>query len=143
MQNLLNIRRELQERYEDRFAYPSSAKGEPFYSKEDAFILQLKEIFEGRMNDPHFDLDTLSRELHLSRSQLGRKVKALTGKSPAIYLRYLRLQKARSLLLNTDLSVKEVAFDTGFSNPAYFSNAYAETFGESPSSTRDAGKMRK
>ena len=87
------------------------------------------------MDDPEFGLDQLCKELFLSRSQFGRKVKALTGKSPAIYLRSLRLLKARQLLLTTEITVKEVAYNVGFSDPSYFSRSYSEEFGESPSDT--------
>lgn len=135
MKNLLDIRLKLQKRYQNPYD-PSFSKAKPSSpTKEDAFILQLKEIFEKRMADPEFGLDQLSKELFLSRSQLGRKVKALTGKSPAIYLRSLRLLKARQLLLTTEISVKEVAYDVGFSDPSYFSKTYSEEFGESPSNT--------
>ena len=137
MQNLLNIRNQLQERYKDLFEHPPTPSKAPAEVKEDAFILQLKEAFEERMDDPQFDLDALSKKLLLSRSQFGRKIKALTGQSPAVYLRSLRLQKARYLLLHAELSVKEIAYDVGFSSHAYFSKSYAEKYGETPTNTRE------
>ncbi|MCB9334500.1 MAG: response regulator [Lewinellaceae bacterium] len=134
LQNLLSLRQRLQARYQNlENAPPPTA--DVGIQQQDIFITTLKEIFEERMEDPQFDLDALSREMLLSRSQLGRKVKALTGKAPAIFLRTLRLQKARQLLLTTDLSVKEVAYDVGFSDSSYFSRSYAEEFGENPSET--------
>ena len=135
MQNLLQIRRKLQLRYQDLYNEPVVATPSSKPDKEDAFIQDLKKIFDEKMTDSQFDLDALSQALHLSRSQLGRKVKALTGQSPAIFLRSLRLQKARHLLLTSSLSVKEVAYDVGFSDPSYFSKSYSEQFGESPSIT--------
>ncbi len=135
MKNLLEIRLKLQQRYQNPFDPGFSKPKASTPTKEDAFILNLKEVFEAHMDDLQYDLDQLSQELFLSRSQLGRKVKALTGKSPAVYLRSLRLQKARQLLLTSALSIKEVAYDVGFSDPSYFSRAYSEEFGESPSNT--------
>ncbi len=135
MQNLLNIRLRLQDRYKDLYAQPIQQTQKQAANKEDEFILRIKEILEQKMEDPQFDLDALSEHLNLSRSQFGRKVKALTGQSPAIFLRALRLQKARQLLFSTNLSVKEVAYEVGFSNPSYFSRSYTELFGESPSNT--------
>lgn len=135
MQNLLDIRRKLQERYQHLYREHPNTMVSARANREDVFVQKLKEIFEQKMTDPRFDLDTLSNELHLSRSQLGRKVKALTGQSPAIFLRSLRLQKARHLLLTSSLSVKEVAYDVGFSDPSYFSKSYSEQFGENPSIT--------
>ncbi len=143
MENLLNIRRQLQARYQDLYAHPPAHKQSASPpSREDAFILQLKEVFEQHMDDPEFDLDAFSKALFLSRSQLGRKVKALTGQSPAVYLRSLRLQKARQLLLSTNQPIKEIAYDVGFPNPAYFSSSYSDVFGESPSKTRASREMR-
>nr|MBX2874497.1 response regulator [Saprospiraceae bacterium] len=135
IQNLLDNRRKLQARYQDLYSQSASTLSNQATTKEDAFIEGLKKIFDEHMNDPRFDLNALSRALLLSRSQLGRKVKALTGKSPAVFLRSLRLQKARHLLLNHKLSVKEVAFEVGFTDPSYFSKSYAEQYGESPSIT--------
>ncbi|TNE49559.1 MAG: response regulator, partial [Bacteroidetes bacterium] len=136
LQNLLTLRQRLQARYRNlENAPPPTA--DVGIQQQDAFITRLKEIFEERMEDPQFDLDALSQEMLLSRSQLGRKVKALTGKAPAIFLRTLRLQKARQLLRTTALSVKEVAYDVGFSDSSYFSRSYAEEFGENPSETRE------
>ena len=136
MQNLLSLRLKLQERYKDLYNLPNSEAEMPASNLEDPFILQLKELFEGRMLDPSFNLDLLCKELNLSRSQLGRKVKAITGMSPAIFLRSLRLQRARHLLKSSNLSVKEVTFEVGFSDPSYFSKSYVEAFGERPSITR-------
>ena len=142
MQNLLDIRRKLQERYQNLYAHPLPGPKEAIPSKEDEFILRLKEIVEAHLDDPDFGLDALSQALLLSRSQLGRKVSALTGRSPAIFVRSIRLQKAKQLLLTTDLSVKEIGYEVGFSNPVHFSRSYAEEFGESPTNTRGTGQMR-
>lgn len=135
MQNLLEVRRKLQDRYQNVFDRPLPKVKVATPNVEDAFILKIKEIFEDRMMESDFNLDTLSQELNLSRSNLYRKIKALTGRSPAIFLRLLRLQKARQLLQSSDLSVKQVAYDVGFSDPSYFSRSYTEEFGESPSNT--------
>lgn len=136
LQNLLLRRERLQVRYSGlELPVPSE---EPAIRQEDAFIQKLRLCFEPEMGNPNFDLNALSKELHLSRSQLGRKVKALTGKSPAIYLRSLRVQKGKELLMTTNLSIKEIAYDVGFSNPNYFTNSYTAEFGESPSITRNA-----
>ena len=80
-------------------------------------------------------MNDLARSLTLSRSQVHRKIKALTGMSTSIYIRQIRLQKARNLLANRSLSIAEVAHSVGFKSPVYFSQAYKETFGESPSAT--------
>ena len=137
LKNLLAQRQRLQQRYANvEMLEPTKDRA---LQQEDAFILKLKEIFEEKMDDPAFDLNALSKALLLSRSQLGRKVKALTGLSPAIFLRTLRLQKGKQLLLSTNLSIKEIAFEIGFSNPNYFTNTYTDYFGENPTKTRNLG----
>jgi signal transduction histidine kinase/ligand-binding sensor domain-containing protein/DNA-binding response OmpR family regulator len=143
MHNILTTRKKLQLRYQDLYNHPPTSAPDPLAEKEDAFILQLKEIIEERMDDPEFSLDALSQELHLSPSQVRRKIKALTGRSAAVYLRSFRLQKARFLLQSTSISVKEIAYKVGFSNPSYFSTCYTEEFGESPRKTRVSSLMRK
>lgn len=145
MQNLLNIRQKLQARYQNIYAQllPKAIEKTAPPHREDAFILKLKEAFDVNMDNPDFDATALSQELYLSRSQLGRKVKALTGRSLSIYLRSLRLQKAQQLLHSTELSIKEIAYEVGFLTPNYFSTSYTEEFGETPTHTRETGQMRK
>ena len=140
MKNLLAIRQKLQARYQDLYNQPISQeidiqKIETI--KEDTFILKLKAAFEARIDDPDFNAKALAQEMHLSRSQLGRKVKALTGRSLSIYLRSLRLQKAKFLLQSTKLPIKEIAYEVGFPTPNYFTTSYTEEFGESPTDTRE------
>lgn len=136
MQNLLAIRRKLQLRYQNVYERPLPKAKIAVPHLEDEFILKIKELFEEQMMDPAFDLDKLCQALNLSRSNLYRKIKALTGRSPAVFLRSLRLQKARQILLSSDLPVKQVAYDVGFSDPSYFSRSYTEEFGESPNTTK-------
>ncbi|MEL7119284.1 MAG: two-component regulator propeller domain-containing protein [Bacteroidota bacterium] len=137
MQNLLDIRKKLQARYQNIYEQPIQKETTSEPDKEDDFILSLKVIFEEKMDDPQFDLNALSKAMNLSRSQLGRKVKALTGRSLSVYIRSLRLQKARQLLLSTDLSMKNIAYDVGFPNPSYFTASYTQEFAESPTNTRE------
>ena len=65
----------------------------------------------------------------MSRSQLYRKFAALTNTTVHLFIRKLRLLKAKELLLHTELNVSEVAYDTGFKNPSHFSRVYSEEFG--------------
>ncbi len=82
--------------------------------------------------DPAFGIQELAAALGLSLSQLYRKIKALSGRSPAIYLRSLRLLKAKDLLLHTELTITEIARQTGFSKLSYFSYTFSVEFGFSP-----------
>ena len=73
----------------------------------------------------------------MSESQLYRKLKAITNKSTAIFIRSVRLEKAKELLQSTNLTVSEIAYTTGFSNPNWFGKAFKEEFGKSPSEIRN------
>ena len=78
----------------------------------------------------------LAREIGMSRSQLYRKVKALTGRSIADYIRLLRLREGKRLLEVTDKTVSEITFDVGFNDLSYFSTCFNEEFGCSPTEFR-------
>ena len=82
------------------------------------------------------NVDQLASEMGLGRSQLYRKIKALTNYSPVELIRNLRLKRARHLLTTTDRSISEIAYEVGFSTPAYFSKCYREAYGETPTELR-------
>lgn len=93
-------------------------------------------LFEEKMGDPDLNVEAMASELGFERTQLYRKIKAITNYSPVELMRNLRLKKARTLLKTTDKTVSEICYEVGFSNPAYFSKCYREQFGETPSETR-------
>lgn len=101
--------------------------------KEDAFLLKFRDFVEKNMADSDLSVETIGAELGLSRVQLYRKVKALTGQSPVELLRTARLQKGRELLKTTDKNVSEVAYEVGFTAPSYFTKCFKDEFGISPS----------
>ncbi len=134
VRNLLENRRRLRERYAS--LQPPEPALEKDIQIEDAFLLKVRTIVEEHFSETEFEIDQLARELSMSRSQLFRKVKALTGQSPSIFIRNVRLQRGRELLLSTEMTVSEVAYEVGFSTPGYFSDAFVEAFGVRPSQVR-------
>lgn len=96
------------------------------------FVTQLRKIIQENLGDSEFNVERIGDEIGLSRVQLYRKVKALTGHSPVEMLRKARLMRARHLLRTTEKSVSEVAYSVGFSTPSYFSKCYKDEFGENP-----------
>jgi AraC-like DNA-binding protein len=72
----------------------------------------------------------------MSRTQLHRKLKALTGQSTASYIRSIRLQKAKSLLENSDLPIGEIADQVGYKDFSHFSRSFYKEFGTQPNETR-------
>ena len=73
----------------------------------------------------------------MSRSQLFRKMKALTDYSPSQFIRTYRLQKANELLQSSDLTISEISWQVGFKDPSHFSKSFQEEFGFTPSATRN------
>ena len=105
-------------------------------ARESAFICRFKKVVEDMMADSELSVETIGSELGLSRVQLYRKVKALTGCTPVDLLRKARLDKARQLLLSTDLSVSEIAYQVGFTSPSYFSKCFKDEYGKVPGESR-------
>ncbi len=100
------------------------------------FYRRFLEIFNSRMGDSDLSVDSLASSMGLERTQFYRKIKALTNFSPVELIKNLRLKQGRHLLKTTDRSVSEIAYDIGFSTPAYFTRCYRECYGETPSETR-------
>lgn len=103
---------------------------------ENDFLGRLKGKVREHLGDENLSVEQLGSELGLSRVQLYRKVKALTGYSPVELIRITRLKAADSLLATTDKTVAEVAYEVGFSTPSYFSKCYREFFGRLPRDNR-------
>ena len=100
---------------------------------EAPFITNFKKIVEERMSDSELSIEDIGSDIGLSRVQLYRKVKALTGHSPVELIRTARLEKARQMLQSTDMTISEVAYSVGFSAPSYFTKCFRDEFGISPS----------
>ena len=96
------------------------------------FIARFKEILERRLEDSEVSIEDLAADMNLSRVQLYRKVKAYTGSSPVELLRTARLRRGYQLLLTTDKSVSEVAYQVGFTAPSYFTKCFKEEYGQLP-----------
>jgi ABC-type sugar transport system substrate-binding protein/AraC-like DNA-binding protein len=100
---------------------------------EDAFMIKFRDFIERNMSDSELGVENIGAELGLSRVQLYRKVKALTGQSPVELLRTARLHKARRLLQGSGKSISEIAYEVGFTAPSYFTKCFKEEFGVNPS----------
>ncbi|MEO1258934.1 MAG: hybrid sensor histidine kinase/response regulator transcription factor [Bacteroidota bacterium] len=130
LHNLLELRKRLQARYSN-FSDPQEKE-----NAADPFLYKFYKLVEKHIADPDLDMPKINRSLGMSRTQVFRKLKALTGKSPTALIRSYRLQKGKELLTSSDLSISEIAYEVGFTSLNYFSAAYFEEFGERPSITR-------
>lgn len=100
------------------------------------FIDRLKAAMEKHLSESDVKVDDIGSDIGLSRVQLYRKLKAITGLSPAELLRQMRLQKAHDLIMHSDQPISAIAYDTGFSSPGYFSKCFRDEYGISPSDMR-------
>ena len=81
-------------------------------------------------------MEDLCLNMQMSHSQLHRKVVALTGESIQKFINAVRLSKARELLIHSSMNISQIAYETGFSDPAYFARVFSKEFGHSPSEWR-------
>lgn len=100
---------------------------------DERMFAQAIECVERNITDGEYSVDQMARDLLLSRMSLYRKMKALTGQTPADFMRTVRLKKAARLLATGQLTVQQVCYDTGFSSPQYFAKRFKEMFGVLPS----------
>jgi AraC-like DNA-binding protein len=93
-------------------------------------------VVEARLEDSELSIEDLAADMNLSRVQLYRKVKAITGSTPVELLRTARLKRAYQLLITTDKSISEVAYLVGFTAPSYFTKCFKEEYGQLPGDIR-------
>lgn len=138
IENLLDSRRLLQLKYQEKTINQDLSLTDKIDDVEDAFLQKFRTVVEKNLSDPDFEMPQLERALAMSRSQIYRKIKALTDKSPSLLIRSIRLHHGRHLLLTTQLTVSEIAYGVGYNALNNFSDAYLDEFGERPMKTRGA-----
>ena len=100
------------------------------------FLERLRSLVQEQMVDSDFNVEVLATQMGVSRVQLYRKVKTLTGRTPVDIIRLSRLNRSKVLLQTSDLTVSEIAYQTGFSSPSYFTKCFKEEFGQLPGDCR-------
>ncbi|MEZ4685512.1 MAG: tetratricopeptide repeat protein [Bacteroidia bacterium] len=104
---------------------------------EDAFVAKFRDFVLAQLDNSQLGVEDLCREMGLSRTQLHRKLKALTGLSTSRLVRNIRLGEARKLLQEESMSISEIAWHCGFADPGYFSRVFSKEFGQSPTEFRE------
>lgn len=132
IRNLIRVREQLQLKYRE------SADGVVHPVIENNFITKIKEVVEEHI-DQEFSVDDLAKAIGMSRTQIHRKLKALTGQSTTQFIRRYKLDKALVILQAGDLNVSEVAFRLGFNSLAYFSTSFTQHHGYAPSEASKRG----
>lgn len=135
--NLLELRQKLQARY-SQIAFSPTPPEHPVVEAagldvEDAFVQKVRAIVLQNLSNPDFNVEALCRAIAMSQPQLHRKISALTGKNATLYIRSVRLAKAKELLQSGQSNISEVAYEVGFNDPKYFSRVFTQEFGVAPS----------
>ncbi|MDZ7757170.1 tetratricopeptide repeat protein [Rhodohalobacter sp.] len=137
VENLILSRKKMREKYNRKIEIkPDELSAQ---SMEEAFLLRVVEAIKKHLVDEDFSVDQLAREVGMSRSQLHRKLVALTDLSASEFIRSYRLNLAKDKIENHTGSISEIAYEVGFNSPSYFSKSFREKFGVSPSEF-EAGK---
>lgn len=135
IKQILASRETLRHKYQKNIIF-EAGESEPNENEEDRFIHSLNQAVLSNINDTNLTGETLCKSLNLSRSSLHRKLKALTGLSSGDYIRNLRLGKAAEMLTNSDKTISEICYMTGFSSPSYFTSCFKNQFNVSPKEYR-------
>ena len=133
VRNLLESRRNYRNRILQQVDATGGIEAVPF---EDRFMERIVKQVGEQMSDPDFRVESLSTAMNMAGRTLQRKLKAMTNQTPQEVIRSMRLNRARDLLENSNLSVSEVAFQVGYLEPTNFSRSFKKQFGFSPSQLR-------
>lgn len=142
--NLIANRKRIQELWQNEM--PATAKSEknaqyanawPTSDIDNAFYNRFLELFRTEMSDSNLNVDTIAGKMGFERSQFYRKIKALTNYAPVELMRHLRLEQGKLLITTTEKTISEIAYEIGFSTPAYFTKCYREAYGETPTEARN------
>lgn len=131
LRKLIEIRERLIARYAS--LRPETEPESSAHIQEDAFLEKLRNTVNANLESEEFGIGELCGELGVSRTQLHRKLKALTNKSTSQVIRMIRMQEAKRLLLSTNMNISEVGYAVGYGNPSHFTQEFTKEVGEAPS----------
>ncbi|MDH3268751.1 MAG: helix-turn-helix domain-containing protein, partial [Ignavibacteria bacterium] len=133
IKNLIETRILLQQKFSSG-AIVQKLKDKPTLNPlDEKFINKVMNVIEAHLSEEEFSIEEISEEVGMSRTQIYRKLKALTGNSPSVFLRTVRLNKAKDMIQSKEFSISEISYKVGFSSPAYFSRCFKDKFGYPPS----------
>src|SRR5690606_16615455 len=131
VENLIENRRKLQQRFAQEVVL--TPKDISVSSADEQFLGRLQKVLDKNITDPGFTIENFGSEMGVSRMQLHRKLKALTGQSASEFLRTQRLKLAIIILKEKKIPISEVGYTVGFNDPSYFAKCFKQEFGSSPS----------
>ena len=129
--NLIDSRRKLQEKYQQSIGLKNKATATNTADKK--FLNNLFEITEKELDNPTIDVHIFTREIGMSKTQLYKKIKAITGQTLFEFINTIRLKKGAEMLLEEDVKISEVAHRVGFSSLSVFTRSFTRQFKMNPS----------
>ena len=130
VRKLIENREKLKEYFKKNLTFGD--KKESVAEIDKTFMNKFRQIVEDNLLNSELSVDDIGKSIGMSRVQLYRKMKSLTNYAPNELVRNIRLKKAEQLIINSDKNISEIAYETGFSSPSYFSKCFKEYFNESP-----------
>ena len=135
--NLIELRNKLRKKFSGKLLVKPSEI--TVTSKDSEFMQRLLDTVEKHISDEKFSVEQLGHEFGMSPSQINRKLKAIINQSAVEFIRSIRMQRALELLKSDKATIAEIAYETGFREPAYFSRVFKNHFGYSPSEVKKEG----
>jgi AraC-like DNA-binding protein len=129
--SILDNRRALRNKFKGIESLKNLEKSLP--QRDIDFILRLNQFIENNIMNQDLNVQLLSNHFAASQTQLNRKIKSLAGLTPNNLIKSIRLRKAYKLIRENGLRVSEAAYQTGFSDPNYFTTCFKKEFGDNPS----------
>lgn len=139
--NLIELRKKIQEKFKGVLSLNPSDIA--INNTEEQFLRKLMNIMEENISNAELTAPKLASELGMSHSVLFRKITALTGYNINDFIKSIRLKRACQLLRDSDYTISEISYITGFTNPKYFSTCFKTEYGETPSDYRQHQKYSK
>lgn len=132
IQNIFRNRQQLKEHYAKNYYADSSELSSN--EQDNKFLKQFIAFIETNMDQSEMDINRIAEELSMSRSKLYTKVKSLTGKSVVEFVLNCRMRKAAKMIIEENVTMREVMMQVGIESQAYFTNSFKKVFGETPTS---------
>jgi signal transduction histidine kinase/ligand-binding sensor domain-containing protein/DNA-binding response OmpR family regulator len=135
IKNLIQQRKQLKEKFSKEINTNAESITTNSYDKD--FVEKIVKIIETNLQNENFNSEHLAEQLYVSRSQLNRKLNAITGQGPGEFIRIYKLKHAAQMILESKLSITQIALEVGFGSPAQFTRAFQKHFNCLPSEFKD------
>lgn len=130
VKKLIESREKLKDFFKKNFTFGD--RKENLTEIDHSFMDKFRQIVEDNLSNSELSVDDIGKTIGMSRVQLYRKIKSLTNYSPNELVRIIRLKSAEQMIVNTNKNISEIAYETGFTSPSYFTKCFKEYFSESP-----------